>query len=321
MNWGILSTANIAVQMFMPAIVRSQSSNLTAIASRDLKKAESVAGKFDIEPIEGYENLLNRTDIDIVYNPLPSSMHFEWTMKALDAGKHVFLEKPAACSYMEIQEMVTKAKKSNLTLIENFHYKFHSQHTYVKQLIGDGTIGEVRSFKSSFGVPPFNDCNNIRYHKNLGGGALFDVGVYVLNVCTFLFGNAFEISGVSLTNNETLDINWYGDILLHNYDQNFGAQLSFGFDNYYKNEYEIWGSEGVLSVTRAFTPKPDFQPTVLLNTKEMGRQELVLDTDDQYRKAIDHFVSVVSNGTSDKELEKIMKQAQMVNQVLNFNNA
>ena len=208
MNWGVLSTANIATRMFMPAIQQAAGAKLIVIASRDIEKAKQIADSFQIEACANYEVLLSREDIDIVYIPLPNSLHFEWAMKALDAGKHVFLEKPAACSYEEAEQLVNKSREKGVALIENFHFHFHTQHQFVKKQLEKGVIGEIRCFRSSFGVPPFSDANNIRYSKALGGGALMDVVVYVVNVCSFLFGPNFEVNGAFLQHNELHDIDW-----------------------------------------------------------------------------------------------------------------
>ena len=315
MNWGVLSTADIAIKKFMPAIQRSDHAYLKAIASRDAFKARKEAKRFGIEAITGYEDLLNREDIEVVYIPLPNSHHFEWTMKALDKGKHVFLEKPAGCSYEEAKIMVEKSREKSLTLIENFHYHFHDQHKFVFEKIKTGTIGEVRCLRSSFGVPPFGNSNNIRYQNALGGGALMDMGVYVLNVCTFLLGSGFDVSGVFVKQNEELSVDIHGGVFLVNETKGISAQLAFGFDNYYQNNYEIWGSKGKIIVNRAFTPGPQFEPTIILEQNAQSTQTLTMPADDQYIKAIDNVEKITTNGNMETERAKILMQAELVDKV------
>ena len=316
MNWGVLGTANIATKMFMPAIKAGPEAKLVAVASRSEEKARLVAANFQIEGIKGYEALLNRKDIDIVYIPLPNNLHFEWTIKALSKGKHVFLEKPAACTFNEVKEMVAMSREKRVALIENFHYHFHNQHQFIKNQLDNGIIGDIRCFRSSFGVPPFKDGTaNIRYHKDLGGGALLDVGVYTINVCNFLFGNGFEVEGASLQPSKQYDIDWYGGALLSNKEKGIIAELAFGFDNFYQNSYEIWGSQGKITVHRAFTPKPNFEPTVTLELNGKPKKTITLPADDQYKKAIESVQTILRTNNAEWEREKILEQARLINQI------
>ena len=312
MNWGILSTADIAIRMFMPAIQQAAGAELKAIASRDFSKAKQIAETFQIEACDDYEALLRREDIDIVYIPLPNSLHYEWAMKALDLGKHVFLEKPATSSYEEAKQLVEKSREKGKALIENFHFHFHVQHEFIKKQLERGVIGEVRCFRSSFGVPPFSDINNIRYKKDLGGGALMDVGVYVVNVCSFLFGPNFEVNGAFLQHNELHDIDWYGGALLSLSEKGILAELAFGFDNYYQNNYEIWGAKGKLIVHRAFTPKPNYLPKITLEINGKGVEHLEMPADNQYQKAIEHVMNLIKTNKIEEERAKIIEQARLI---------
>ena len=216
MKWGILGCASIAEKAIIPAIKSIEVNSLVAVASRNLKKAEKIAQFFDCMPIEGYENLLSLSEIDAVYIPLPTGIHFEWVMKALEAGKHVLVEKSAAENFDQAQKMVALAKTKNLALVENFQFQYHNQHQHVFNLLKDDAIGEVRCFRSSFGFPPFDLSQNIRYNSDLGGGALLDAGAYTLKATSFILGKDFEIKSSFLVYHEDFNVDWFGGAFLVN---------------------------------------------------------------------------------------------------------
>ena len=163
MNWGILGCAAIAKNAVIPAIQSVETEKIIAIASRTEKKAKEFADLFNCLAVTGYDSLLSNTEIDAVYIPLPTGLHYEWVIKALKAGKHVLVEKSIAESYQEVLEMVHLARSKNLALVENFQFQFHSQHNAVFDLLKNNAIGDVRCFRSSFGFPPFSIDSNILF--------------------------------------------------------------------------------------------------------------------------------------------------------------
>lgn len=314
MNWGILGCAAIAEKAIIPAIKSLQDNSLIAVASRKLSKAEKFAKLFDCKPIEGYNNLLSIPQIDAVYIPLPTGMHFEWVMKALEAGKHVLVEKSAAENFDQAQKMVALAKAKNLALVENFQFQYHSQHQYVFNLLKDNAIGDVRCFRSSFGFPPFDIDQNIRYNSGLGGGALLDAGAYVLKATSFILGNDFEIKSSFLVDHEEFKVDWFGGAFLVNKEKKIFSEVAFGFDNYYQCNYEIWGSKGRITSTRAFTAKPDFSPEIILERK--GKTEyLKMNVDNHFVNMISHFVNIVDRKDFEADYDKILTQAKLISDV------
>ena len=158
-KWGILSTANIGVAKVIPGIQKSELSEVVAISSRDIQKAEEAAKKLSIPKAYGsYEALIANPDIDAVYNPLPNHLHVEWTVKAMQAGKHVLCEKPIGLDAEEAQQLLDECRKyPDLKVMEAFMYRFHPQWVKVKDLVKTGAIGEVKVVQSFFSY--FNHIN------------------------------------------------------------------------------------------------------------------------------------------------------------------
>jgi predicted dehydrogenase len=187
--WGILSTANIGVARVIPAMQRGTYCEITAIASRDPGRARAVASQLGIPKAYGsYEELLADPEIDAIYNPLPNHLHVLWSIKALEAGKHVLCEKPLAPTAAEEQELIETARKyPHLKVMEAFMYRHHPQWQLARQMVRDGKIGTLRTVSSFFSYY-LDDPNNIRNIAEVGGGGMLDIGCYTVSLSRFLFG-------------------------------------------------------------------------------------------------------------------------------------
>ena len=188
-RWGVLSTARIGTETVIPAMQLGEYCTVAAIASRQLEKAQAAARKLDIKKAYGsYEELLSDPDIDAVYIPLPNHLHVPWTIKALNAGKHVLCEKPIGLSAAEAQKLLSVARKfPRLKVMEAFMYRHHPQWQWAKQKVNEGKIGEVRTIQSFFSYYN-NDPDNIRNKADIGGGGLMDIGCYCISLSRFIFG-------------------------------------------------------------------------------------------------------------------------------------
>ena len=187
-RWGVLSTANIGVGTVIPAMQQCQFGELTGIASRDPRAAERVAQQFGFAKSYGsYEALLADPEIDAIYNPLPNHLHVPWSVKALEAGKHVLCEKPIARTEAESQPLFDAAKQfPKLKVMEAFMYRFHPQWQRTRELVQGGEVGDLRTIQVFFSYF-LDDPNNIRNRADVGGGALLDIGCYPISVARFLF--------------------------------------------------------------------------------------------------------------------------------------
>jgi predicted dehydrogenase len=308
---GILGCANIAKRSVIPALLTIPEFELVAIASRTKTKAKEFTVEFGGEAIEGYQNLLDRKDIDAIYMPLPTGLHEEWIIKALDAGKHILVEKSFAMNYVSAQMMVQKAKEKNLLIMENFMFLYHGQHHFVKQLITDGKIGELRCFRSSFGFPPLAN-DNFRYNKELGGGALLDAAAYTIRASQLFLGDELTVAASSLNYNHSI-VDIFGGAYLKSKTGIF-SEVAFGFDNFYQCNYELWGSKGKITAQRAFTPAANFKPTITLEMQgEVFNYEV--DAENHFVNILHEFKRCIFENDMEKKYVEILNQSRLLQEL------
>lgn len=313
-----MGCASIAERKIIPSLEKLVDKfQLVAIASRTMSKAQAFAMKFDCEPVVGYEKLLERNDIDAIYMPLPTGFHDEWVLKSLEAGKHLLVEKSLAESFESAKKMIIKAKEKKLLLMEDFMFCYHSQHEFVRKLIDENQIGDLRLFRSSFGFPPLNK-DNFRYYKRLGGGALLDAGAYTLKASQLFLGNGVKVIGAHLFQYNPSDIDLYGGALLKN-QEGVISQVAFGFDNFYQCNYEIWGSTGKITVDRAFTPPPDMPPIIILE-KQGKCKEMKVQPDDHFINILSDFASCINKQRFEPHWEASLNQARLIQEVMDISN-
>jgi len=186
-KWGVLGAANIAVKKVIPAMQASEWCEITALASRNLAKAEGFARELGIPNAYGsYEELLADPEIEAVYNPLPNHLHVPWSIKAAEAGKHVLCEKPIALDAEEAMQLLQARDRSGVLIEEAFMVRTHPQWIKVRELIETGRIGTVRSVAGHFS---YNnpDPANIRNIAEIGGGGLMDIGCYLIFFSRLVF--------------------------------------------------------------------------------------------------------------------------------------
>jgi len=187
LRWGILSTANIGLKKVIPAMQRGQHTSVVAIASRDLAKAQEAATALGIPTAYGsYEELLADPNIDAIYNPLPNQFHVPWTIKAAEAGKHVLCEKPLSLTVAEAETLLAVRARTGVKIGEAFMVNCHPQWRRLRELLKQCRIGEIRSIVGAFSY--FNiDPSNIRNQAECGGGALMDIGCYLIHAARYAF--------------------------------------------------------------------------------------------------------------------------------------
>ncbi|MEE2898929.1 MAG: Gfo/Idh/MocA family oxidoreductase [Gemmatimonadota bacterium] len=293
LRWGVLSTANIGRAAVNPAIQASRNGSLVAVASRTDAPARDFADKWGIPRHYGsYQELLDDPEIDAVYNPLPNSLHLEWTVRAAQAGKHVLCEKPLALNEAECREMAAAADANGVKLLEAFMYRFHPRTQKVLEMVRAGDIGDLRVIRSSFTFR-LTQPDNIRLNPDLGGGALMDVGCYCVNVSRTMAGA--EPEQVQATANWTdrgVDeemagtLRFPGGVLAH-----FDCSLTME-----RNEvYEVAGTEGHLQVPSSFLPGKE-DASILHHRGRSGTTTVVVPGADEYQLMVEHFADCVLGG-------------------------
>ena len=187
-RWGVLGVASIAVRRAIPGMQKGEWSEIAAIASRDLRKAEDAARKLGIPKAYGsYEELLADPEIEAVYNPLPNHLHVPWSIKAAEAGKHVLCEKPLSTTVAEARKLLAVRDRTGVKIGEAFMVRTHPRWLRARELIRAGRIGQLRSISGQFSY--FNrDPANIRNIRESGGGALLDMGCYPITLSRFIYG-------------------------------------------------------------------------------------------------------------------------------------
>ena len=277
-RWGLMSTAAINVALLGP-FRRSQRSKLVAVASRKLDRAQIYAKKHDIPKAYGsYQELLDDSDVDAIYNPLPNTMHCEWSVKAAEAGKHVLCEKPIVTRLDELDQIESAAKAHQVTIFEAYSYLHHPQFQMIYEMIGSGRLGRLHliTCRDAFSLPP-EDRSNIRLNPQLGGGSLWDVGVYPV---TFGMGLAnaglpTQVWASQLKNDTDVDIAMSGQMRFSN---GVVVQISCGFRSPPRRGALIIGDEGMLDVDDHLTAQEPGEPPVdshMVFTDRSGNQETI----------------------------------------------
>jgi D-xylose 1-dehydrogenase (NADP+, D-xylono-1,5-lactone-forming) len=286
-RWGVISTADIAQTQVIPAILRSEQAKIVAIASRG-EKASAVAEKFSIPYYyESYEELLINQEVEAVYIPLPNHLHKQWVVEAAKYGKHILVEKPAALTAEETQEMVRVCQENNVKFMEAFMYQFHPQHQRVKELIASDEIGEIKYMRASFSFFLEERKENIRMNKEMGGGSIYDVGCY----CIHAIRNLLESEPVTVKAFAELDPQTGIDlsaIVYMKLENGINCVFDCSFDMSFRQEYEIVGTKGRITVPHAYRPDVVGHDTVI---HIGGRSEIV--PGDQYKLQIDHFSKAI----------------------------
>jgi dTDP-3,4-didehydro-2,6-dideoxy-alpha-D-glucose 3-reductase len=315
---GILGCASITRRKFLPALAHVPALRAVAIASRRLATAREFTARFGGVAVEGYQELLDRDDLDAVYIALPPGLHARWAAQALAAGQHVLCEKPLTTSLAQTAGLVRVAAEGGLTLMENFMFLHHAQHSAVREMIESGVIGEVRAFGSAFAFPP-PPLSDIRYRPELGGGALLDAGVYPVRAAQYFLGSGLRAVGSCLHEDPGTGVDVRGSALLST-PEGVTAQLTFGFQHSYRCSYEIWGTAGRIVLDRAFTP-PEFGRPVVRIERQDHSEERTLPPDDGFANVAAAFASAVLGGSLAADAgagltgEAIVRQATLIDEI------
>jgi xylose dehydrogenase (NAD/NADP) len=256
MRWGILSTANIGRKLIAGARVAGV--ELVAVASRDEARGRAFAEEHGIPRVHGsYEALLADDEVDAIYNPLPNSLHVPWSIKALDAGKHVLCEKPLSRHVEQVEPAFDAAEASGRVLMEAFMWRFHPQTERVVELVRDGAIGRLRHINARFGFNLDSGSGNVRWDESLEGGALMDVGCYCVSGMRLLAGEPVRVSaervGERVDGRLAATLRFAGDVT---------GTFDCGMDVHPRSGLEVVGDEGTIWVA---DPWHGVEPGIVLN--------------------------------------------------------
>jgi len=315
MNFGIIGCGYIAKKSFIPAIIKSSNANLSMIYTRSSDKQKMLEDEFKCKVELNLNKILSSDQIDAVYIATPPATHENYILKAAKNKKHILCEKPLTTNYNNAEKIIKICKKYNVALLEGFMYQFHPQHDFVNGMIKEKVLGEPIVFQANFGFPPMNK-NNYRYNANLGGGALLDAGVYTLHSARKIF-NKEPINSYALRTAYEGGVDISGSCML-DFGNNNSAFLSYGFDNYYQNNYSIWFNKGFIKVDRAFSIPNDMKAKITIN--QNNKEEVIkIDCYDQFLAQLEYFIlnhnkkNITNNWIND-----IKNQYMLIDSILKF---
>lgn len=306
---GVLSPSEIAGRRFIPGILSSNIINYVGVAcprqgewllnlgsdntliADTLVKGRIFQEKFGGDLFEGYDSLIHSDSIDAVYVPLPPKLHYFWGMRILNAGKHLFLEKPFTDSLSHTKELLSVAKNKKLAVHENYAFFYHRQIAAITNIISRGGIGEIRLIRAAFGFP-YRGVSDFRYNEAVGGGSVLDCGGYPLKLCNYLLGGNTSIADARLFSVKNHDTDVFGNVVLVN-EKGTTAHVAFGMDNAYKSELEIWGSKKTLFTDRVYSPPATLETMIRLTGNE--HETISVPPDDQFKNSAEYFVRCIED--------------------------
>jgi predicted dehydrogenase len=294
-RWGILSTSGFARSKVLPALRRCDHVELAAIASRDLARARAVAAEFAIPNAYGsYDELLADPGVDAVYIPLPNHLHVPWSIKALEAGKHVLCEKPIATTAGDAQRLLEAARQHpRQKIMEAFMYRLHPQWRRAVAIVRDGGVGEPLVVQTLFSY--FNDDpDNVRNQAEIGGGALLDIGCYAISVARLVFGaEPRRVLGLTDTDPRFRTDRITAALL------DFGRRTSSFTCSTQLQPYQrvhILGAEGRIEIEIPFNAPPD-RPCRIWHQRGAQIEEIAFEVCDQYTIEGDEFSKAILDDT------------------------
>jgi predicted dehydrogenase len=294
-RWGVLSAAKIAVEKVIPAMQQGRRCRVDAIASRSLDRAQAAATRLGLPKAYGsYEELLSDPDLDAVYIPLPNHLHVEWSIKALEAGKHVLCEKPIGLTSVEGEQLLETARRyPRLKAMEAFMYRHHPQWQLAKRLVNEGRIGELRAIQSFFSY--YNtDPANIRNKAAMGGGSLMDIGCYLISLSRFIFEAEPRRVFAAIEYDPKFNVDRMASGIL-----DFGRGVSdFACSTQLAphQRVNIFGSAGRVEIEIPFNAPPD-RPCRVWHQSGDAVEEIVLEICDQYTIQGDLFSQAILDKT------------------------
>jgi predicted dehydrogenase len=298
LRWGVLGVAGIATRKVIPAMQKGEWSTVTAIASRNGEKAREAADALGIPKAYGsYQDLLLDPDVDAIYNPLPNHLHVPWTERAAEAGKHVLCEKPIALSAEEARRLLAVRDRTGVQIQEAFMVRSHPQWLAARRLVREGRIGDLRAIVGAFSY--YNDNpGNIRNVPEWGGGALMDIGCYLINTSRFLVGREPERVSGAVDRDPAMKIDRLTSMLLDYGGVHLAGTCSMQM--VYYQRMQVFGTRGLIDIRIPFNAPPDRPCEIVVDSgKDLfggGQEVLTFPVCDQYTIQGDLFSQAILDG-------------------------
>jgi predicted dehydrogenase len=295
-RWGVLGWARIARKEVIPALQRSRNGLLQAVASRSEAKLAECRAELNPPALHrSYEDLLADPTVDAIYNPLPNSLHKEWTIRAAEKGKHVLCEKPIALNASEAREMVAACRANGVVFMEAFMYRYSARTQKVVETLRSGALGDVKFIHSQFRFP-LTRPGDVRREPALGGGSLYDVGCYPVNFTGLVIDTVTRSApgagpAPARVQIARVDLNGVDEMFsaLLQYPGDITASLHSGFNAQARILSEIVGTEGTLEIPQTFLGMAGH----LTLTRGDARTEIPVPASDRYRLQAEDFADAI----------------------------
>jgi len=307
----VLGAAKIADRSSVPALSSTAGIEVAGVAARDFERAESFAARHGIDAYPTYASLVADASIDAVYIPLPVGLHARWAVAALEAGKHVLVEKSLAGNLQDCLRMIDTARDLGLVVLENFMCERHPQNEWLRDALRAGDLGAVRHVSLSFGFPPFPP-DDLRNSLLLEGGALNDAGAYCLDMAAFYLG-MWPLAVTAQLDNLGGEVDQVGAAFLE-YPGGTSVMASFGFGHDYRNEVRVWGQHGQIDIDRCFSIPRDREPVVHL-TRNTEVTRISLPAADQFALQMRYFRDLILDPHTANEANRRRSHAVVMDAV------
>ena len=295
LRWGIIGPGRIAPRL-VRALARTERGELVAVASRDLGRAQAFAERHAIGTALGsYQALLDRADVDVVYISLPNNLHAEWTIRALDAGKHVLCEKPLALSAGDVDRIITASERSGHLAVEAFMYRHHPQIIRALQLAHTGALGQLELVNGTFSFF-LTHPDDPRIDPEKGGGSLWDVGCYPVSLARWVAREEPDaVSAFARFDERGVDRTFIGQL---RFPGGLLAQFDCGFAAPDRERIEIVGAEATLVLDAPFLPEPDGPPPSVTLWRGRQAQPVEVASIDQYHAEVENLTAAILDGAT-----------------------
>lgn len=309
-RFGIIACSSVARRRFLPALTASQAARLVHVGSRDPAKAAQCAREFSCAKSGDYAAVLADPEVEAVYISTPPSLHEEWVLKALAAGKHVLCEKPAFGDFRSAVAAVEQSRAAGVCLAEGYSFRWHPQHSAVRSLIEQGRVGEARFFSAEFTYPrpPEND---IRLNPQLEGGVFRDSAGYPVAAALLQIPGPPAAVFCQMGQDRAAGVDdtfW----LWMRWAQGATAQMLVAFGAQYRSRYAISGTQGRVELERAFSVGPQMKTTIALET-DAGLERIEIGPDDQFRLMLEDFSAQIrSEAARRKDFETTLLRQHAV---------
>ena len=293
LRWGIIGPGRIAPRL-VRALSKSRRGELVAVASRNAERAAAFASEHGIGRSFGsYEALLLDPDVDVVYVALPNHLHTQWTVRALEAGKHVLCEKPLALSVHEVDQIIAASQRTGRTAVEGFMYLHHPQTIRALELARSGALGQLELINGTFSFL-LTYLNDPRTEPQMGGGSLWDVGCYPVSFARRLAGvEPDSLNAFARFDERGVDRTFIGQL---RFPDGLLGQFDCGFSAPDRERVEIVGSDATLVLEAPFLPAPDGPAPSVTMWRGRDPTPIEVASVDQYHAEVEDLMSVILDG-------------------------